>query len=102
MVVGASAEIGGVDEGGACRVEFRHEGVPDNGADATKAGLNGARGGGEVRREGVTRLVSVAGGVHGDAVALVKAVTAELGGVDEGGACRGRVRHEAAGLSAAA
>ena len=49
----------------------------------------------------MTRHVSVAGGVHGDAVALVKAVAAEIGGVDEGGACRVELRHEGVGLAAA-
>src|SRR5205823_14714981 len=90
-----------VDGGGDWGGEVRIEGVHDDGADATKAGLDGARGGGEVRREGLTRHVSVAGGVHGDAVALVKAVAAEIGGVDEGGACRVELRHEGVGLAAA-
>src|SRR5439155_21466823 len=87
--------------GGHERRAVRIERVPEGVADDTKAGLNGARGGGEVRREGVTRHVSVAGGVHGDAVALVNAVAAEIGGVDEGGACRVELRHEGVGLAAA-
>src|SRR5207247_348067 len=48
VVAATAAEEGGVDKGGACRVELRHEGVPAEEAATTKCGLEGARGRGEV------------------------------------------------------
>ena len=92
VVSRVAAEVGGVDEGGAGRVQLGHEGV----AAARVGGLERI-GGGEVGRIGVARDVGVSGGVHGDAVAAVVAAAAEVGGVDEGGAGRVQLGHEGVG-----
>src|SRR5439155_30689 len=94
LIGAAAAEVGGVDKRRARGVELRHESVRE-----VKGGLEGARGGGEVRREGPTRHVRAAGGIHGNAVGRVTAAAAEVGGVDQGGAGRIKLRHEGVAAS---
>src|SRR5437016_1227939 len=72
--------LGGVDEGGACRVELRHEGV---GLAAAEGRLEGPRRRWEVAGTSETRHVGVPHGVDGDAEALVTATAPEVGGVGE-------------------
>src|SRR5439155_24364197 len=75
-------EVGGVDEGGARGVELRHEGIEE----AAEGRLEGPQRRREVDGEGVTRHVGVAGGVHGDAAALVTPTAPDVGGGGKGGA----------------
>src|SRR5438093_12877253 len=76
-------QVGGVDEGGAQGVDLRHE---DMGLAAPEGGLESPRGRREVSRRGGSYHVGVAGGVQGDSIGDVIATSAEVGGVDEGGA----------------
>ena len=48
----------------------------------------------EVRRTCTSRHVGIAGGVHGDATTEVSPTAAEVGGVDERGACGIQLRNE--------
>ena len=90
-----SAQVGRVAERGAARVQLRHEGV----GAAVGGRVEGARRRREVRRARVPGHVGVAGGVERDAVAVVAAASAQVGGVAEGGAARVELRHE--GVAAA-
>ena len=57
VIVVRAAEVGGVDEGGACGIELRHEDVE---AGATReGGLDGARDDGEVGRAGLACHVDI-------------------------------------------
>src|SRR5206468_7922847 len=67
LVVVAAAEIGGVEEGGPCRVELRDEG----GGDATKGRLDRALRRREVGGTGGTGHVGVPCRVYSDAEALI-------------------------------
>ena len=101
-----AAEVGGVSQGGPCRVELRHEGVrvkeervstarDYNYSTSSKGGLDGARGCRKVARAGQARHVGIAILIHGDGAPLVEAEPAELGGVDQSGAAGVELRHEA-------
>src|SRR5439155_15340274 len=89
-------QIGGVEEGGAGGIEFRHEGVDQ----AAEGRLEGARCRREVAGSRDARHVGVAGRVQGDAEALFRAGAAEKGGVDEGRAGGIQLRHEGAAEAA--
>ena len=77
---------------GQDRSKLGHEGV----VVAPIGGLQGV-GGREVGRIGDARHVGVAGRVHGDAIAIITAAAAEVGGVDQGRARRVQLRHEGVG-----
>src|SRR5439155_12254291 len=79
-VTPSPAEVGGVDGGRAGGIELRHEGIA---GALLEGGLEGPHGR-KVERVGEPCHVGVAGGVHGDAAALVKPVPAEIGGIREG------------------
>ena len=98
IIIARAAEVGGVDQGGARRVQLRHEGVE---VSAAVGRLKGAGRGREVGGSSEARHVGVAGSVHGDAPAKVTARAAEVGGVDQGGARRVQLRHEGVEVSAA-
>src|SRR5262249_27143773 len=76
-IVATAAEVGGVDEPSRS-VELRHEGV----CAAAEGGLHGIRGR-EVGRVGSSRNISVAARIYSEAVAIIDATAAEVGGVDE-------------------
>src|SRR5207253_9142111 len=89
-------EVGGVEEGGTEGIEHCHERV---GAAATVGRLVGPRRGRKAS-VGVARYVSVASGVHGDAVDRKSVAEGEVGGV-EGGSEGIELRHEGVGGAAA-
>src|SRR5207249_4279187 len=105
----AATQVGGVEQGGPCRAELRYEGVParEKAATpaATKDGLEGARGRGEVGRAGDARhvgaAVDAAVWVHSDTASKVEGAAAEEGGVDQGTPCRVELRHEGVTRTAA-
>src|SRR5262249_24991971 len=97
-VVAAAAQVGGVDQGGARRVQLGHEGVHA----AVQGRLEGAGGGGEVGGGGAAGEVGVARPVYRDGVALGAAAAAQVGGVQQGAARGIELAHEgivAAGTS---
>ena len=82
----AAAEVGGVDESRARRVDLRDGGVAV-GEAAAEGGLDGVEGR-EIGRAGLSRDVCAACGIDRDAEAGVKpafgaGAAAEVGGVDE-------------------
>src|SRR5438093_13074552 len=93
MVTCNAAEVGGVDEGGAQRIELRHEGIGLVQAAALEP-LESPRGRREGTGGGLSCHVGVAGGVHGDPQALIVVIAPKVGGVDEGGASGIELRHE--------
>ena len=80
---------------GLREVELRHEGV----VAPVEGRVEGARGRREVRRGRGPGQVGVAGAVQRDAVAVVGAASAQVGGVAEGGAARVELRHEGVGCA---
>src|SRR5213076_1946505 len=70
---------------------LRHKGIADA---AAKDRLESARSGREVARAGVAGYVGVAGSIHGDAVARVIVIAAEVGGIDERGSGGVELRDE--------
>src|SRR5439155_5778387 len=90
LVQAAAAEKGGVDQGRAGGVELHHEGIED----AAEGLPDGARGRGEVRREGEARDVGIAGGINCYGVPTVGRESAEVGGVDQRRAVSVEFRHE--------
>jgi hypothetical protein len=92
-VIGAAAEIGGVDDRRAVAVQLRHECV----VAASDRRLEGARRGREVGRIGLPRHINIAFLAYRDAIgAIVKVSTAaaEIRGVDERRAAAAQLRHE--------
>ncbi len=86
----AAPQVGGIDQRGARGIQHRHESI--RGATA-KAGLSGM-----ARREvggcGYARHVGVAGGVHGDAGAVVGVAATQISRIDQRGAVRLELRDE--------
>ena len=83
-VVAVAAQIGGVNQRRACGIELCHERIR-SGAQGSVKGRAG-RGGTPCRKvggPGAARHIDVAGPIHGDAVAIVDAVAAQIGGVDQ-------------------
>src|SRR2546423_1082399 len=76
--------------------ELHHEG----GQESAESRPDGARGRGEVRREGQTRHVGVAGGINCDGVPTVGRESAEVGGVDQRRAVAVELRHEGVATAA--
>src|SRR5437762_9555125 len=93
MVTGNAPEVGGIDEGGAQRIELRHEGIGVVQAAALEP-LKSPRGRREGTGAGLSCHVGVAGGVHGDPQALIIVIAPKVGGVDEGGAGGSELRYE--------
>src|SRR5205807_243247 len=79
-VTATASEVRGV-EGGSEGIELRHEGA---GAAAAVGRLVGPHRGRKAASGGA-RYISVASGVHGDAVAVVVATPPEVRGVEGGG-----------------
>src|SRR5205814_10681386 len=92
----AGAEVGGVDQGAASSVQFRHEAVVKG--ELELARLDGMSGG-KVGRTGEPRHVSGAGRVHSDAEAYVTLASAEVSGVDQGGPLGTQFRYKDIALS---
>src|SRR2546426_5437145 len=86
-----AAEIGGVDEGRAGRIELAHKGV---GRVSRWSRLEGSWRRGKIGREGGPRYIRVARPVHGDPRATVVVTAAEISGVDEGRAGRIELAHK--------
>jgi hypothetical protein len=86
----ASAQVGGVAERGAARVQLRHEGI----AIAIEGRVEGARGRREVRRVREPGHVGAAGAVERDGGAVVGGASAQVGGVEEGVAALVEPGHE--------
>src|SRR5262249_40873727 len=77
-----TAQVGRVDQCRARRIELRHEAI----AAATVGPLIRAGRGREVGGTSAARHVGVAGGDHGNAEDMVLVRTAQVGGIDQGGA----------------
>ena len=85
-VVAAPAQVGGVDERRARRVDLRHKGVLGAAAiGPIQHRAGGGAAGGEISRGRAARHIGRARGIHRDADALLAAVPAQVGGVDERG-----------------
>ena len=89
-VLVAAAEIGGVNQGIARGIQFRHKRI---GASAERA-LKRPRGRREVDRTGNPRHVSTAVAVHRDAEAVVSEAATKVGGIDQSTACGIQLRHK--------
>ena len=79
IVATAAAQVSGVHQSAACGIDLGHKGVvvaaPVSRLDSARAGTR------EVGRLGKARHIGVAGGIYGDAVALVVPAAAQVGGV---------------------
>ena len=94
-VIATPAEVGGVDEGGAGGIEFRHEGGTTTVLRTVGAGrLEGSGRRREVGGGGRPSYIGVARAVHGDALAPFVTVSPEVGRIDEGGTGGTNLRYE--------
>src|SRR5437879_3410376 len=80
LVIATSAEVGGVDQPGARRIQLRHEGVV-GAAAVTRLKRPWDRG--EVGRSGMARDIGIAQAVQGDAKSEVIVTAPEKGGIDK-------------------
>src|SRR5262249_27346138 len=76
-VTARAAQVSRVHQGRACGIELGHKGV--RGEGAAESGLKRAGRGGEIRRDSVACDVSAARGINGDANALVRVASAQVG-----------------------
>ena len=93
----AAAQVGGVDEPAADRIQLGHKGIGSAGTaeGATGSGrLESPRSSGKVRRVRSARHVGAAEHVECDTEALFEAAAAEVGGVDQPAAGRIQLRDE--------
>ena len=93
-----ATQIGRIDEGGPGRVELGDEGVGE--AASIRVLNETARRAGEVCRVGGPGHIGVAGGVHGDPVAVVLFAAAQIGRIHEGGPGRVELGDEGVGEAA--
>src|SRR5262249_25486441 len=78
-VEAVTADIGRIDQRGACRIELGYEGV----SAARQGPLQRASGYREIGRRGVSRDIGCAIGVNRNRIPAVAACAAEPGGVDD-------------------
>src|SRR5882724_2089763 len=88
-IASRASEIGGVDQRGACGVEFGNKAVEITAGLGVVHGLKRAPRRGKVRGTCTTRNVGIAVAVGHNTVRQVSVLTgsSKVGGVDQGGAC---------------